>query len=353
MRTSALTVLLALSVLPGCSALFGALATRSDREPETAPGSGSARDRRASRSPGDEGYVDPGAFGSPGQEALAGRVGFARKPVQDGVTLVSEARLGEPLHLRFVTADAPINARPGCTSDSPLRLLVRASLVAADGKKVDEVLESRKLGGELDLRRVDASPTGSLSIASASDWSREVSELAAHEKVVRALNQRVLPHVAEGDNVLTVRVTADCTGASADDPVLAEGSVTLRATAAEKKAYLAKFGTQVQKAANPKLAALAPQVRELWEQDKAGHAKGQTLGVRVISAAWQKVRSEATGVVMHERVQAAIVVRPGDAASEDVCALYWLDVEREPSGGALRAGTSSGPSPFVCGNAPR
>ena len=156
----------------------------------------------------------------------------------------------------------------------------------------------------------------------------------------------------EGTNSLRILLTLDCGYADAKDPVEAEGTLQVEVKPGAKKAYLAKYGTQLTPSPHPENAKLVPQILKAMKA-KPDWDNEDLLGARVVSEDWIPVRNQVTGALVAKAVEAVLVVHAKKEENPDVCRLFTMSYARDAAGGPLYYNGTGDPTPFPCVNAPK
>jgi hypothetical protein len=308
--------------------------------------------------PADPGYVDPGPWVGPLGKKYAGRVVFSRAPIagtatDDADVYTGAYPLGEPLYIRYWSAESPHNRMPLCKSP---RIILRGEVNGDNqGKPVTSMhsfglyqLPTDSLTGR-DYGSLSNDNDAPFTKGSTLDLSRRED---AGERAVRELNATLIPRLVEGANDLHVAVTLDCGSSGQRDPVFAEGHLNVTVPPGGVAAYLTRFGTQIAPSPHPENAELVPQILAAMKR-KPDWDNEDLVGARVISRGWIPVRNELTGVLVEKAVEAVLVVHARKEKLPELCRAFDMSYRRDASGGDLYfAGTGSS-TPFPCSNAPR
>lgn len=303
---------------------------------------------------GDGDYVDPGPAYGPVAAKRAGQVVFSSAPIPmdaaDDSTAYASYTLGAPLYIRYFAADSPHNLMPRCSEP---HVVLRAEVNGEYAGKAPSFWNSFGGYDVSDLNTRGASSLSNeidLAFTTPSTWTGERE--VAGEAAVREFNGQVIPKLKEGSNDLRVLVTMMCSGAEADDPIVAEGTLKIDVPAGGVAAYLTKFGTRLGKSPHPDNKKLVPQILKAM-QNKSDWDNEDFIGAQVISEDWEPVRNEYTGVLTELRVTAALIVRAKKESSKEACRLFTMGFGKDPAGGSLYYAWTGDMTPFPCSNAPK
>ncbi|MDI1447492.1 hypothetical protein [Polyangium sp. 6x1] len=337
--------------LTGCVSLLGQLAGGSGSESKE----GSSEKADAPAAPGSSDYVDPGAWEGPLHQKYAGQVVFSSKPVpKDGAddsSVYTEYTLGDPLYARFWSKESPHNLMPKC--DDRQRHILRIDVNGEHAGKAPSYIPSFDLIQFNDNKtRSMASLTGDLEVPFTKASTVTFTKADADTRALREFNAIVVPKLKEGDNTVRVIVSLDCGASSDSDPLVAEGTLKVKVNPGAKQEYLTKYGAQLAPSPHPENAQLAPQITKLVD-DLPDWDNEIVLGSRVISAQWEPIRNQITGVLTHYRLDAAVVVRLKKEKDENACRVFNIGVQRDAAGGSIRWGGVGSNMPFPCLNAPK
>jgi hypothetical protein len=307
--------------------------------------------------PGQPGYVDPGPRLGPLHERYAGKVVFSGAPIpldgDDDSSVYTTYPLGQPLYLRYWSATSPHNLLPRCNAP---RIILRADV---DGAHAGAAITALPSFGDYELPRddlmtYDASSLSNdlqLAFTTAIPYDPSAREEAGRA-AVRQFNGRVIPQLADGTHQLRVLVTLDCGASSHDDPIVADGTVTVVVPAGGVTAYLREFGVQLAPSPHPANAALVPEILEAMRREPDWDNE-ELIGAQVTSPDWIPVRDEDTSVLIGKKVEAALIVRARKETHPEACRLFDMSYYRDVAGGPLRRWGTGSSTPFPCGNAPR
>ncbi|MDI3290255.1 hypothetical protein QHF83_43485 [Polyangium sp. 15x6] len=338
--------------LTGCVSLLGELVGGSGSKANEAA---SEDAKEAPAAPGSKDYVDPGAWEGPLHQKYAGQVVFSSKPIpKDGAddsSIYTEYTLGDPLYARFWSKESPHNLMPKC--DNRQRHILRIDVNGENAGKPASQISSFDLIEFNDNKvRTMASLTGELEVPFTKASTVTFTKADNDTRALREFNAIMVPKLKEGDNTVRVLVSMDC-GASRDtDPLVAEGTLKVKVKPGAKQEYLAKYGAQLAPSPHPENDKLAPEITKLVD-DKPDWDNEIVLGSRVISAQWEPIRNQITGVLTHYTLDAAVVVRLKKEKDENACRVFNIGITRDAAGGSIRWGGVGSDMPFPCMNAPK
>jgi hypothetical protein len=299
--------------------------------------------------PGAAGYVDPGEPYGPVAAKRAGQVVFSSAPIardaKDDRAALTTYKLGAPLHVSFFGDLVPHNLLPWCTQPT---LAFRAEV---NGEYAGQAPTGWQAFGGMDVmntkERPAASLAGDLAVTTPSVWS--LDREADSARTVRMFNADVVPKLVEGRNDVRVAVTMQCLAAKATDPVVAEGSIKIEVAAGGVTAYAKKFGTRLGKSPHQDNKKLVPQIIKATE---AAVTRYTVLGAQVASSEWESIRHKVTGVVIEQRLTAALIVRLNGVTAPEQCVLETAVFRKDPADTTVRYRSSGTTTPFPCSNAP-
>ena len=276
--------------------------------------------------------VDPGPWYGPLAEEYAGRVVFSSEYIprdsDDDGTVIAEYRLGDPLAIRYWSADSPHNML-GTLEPAGFDPVV--IYVATVGNATIE-LGRESLGLDNVRERVAATIGGevlTVPVPHIVGIGSESVDLA----VRRTFSDSVVSRLPAGPTIAEIEVFV-ATEFLEDDwsrtdervALLARGSLPIVVTEASRTAYVAEFGSRLPAYRHREGVRLAQLIEELaisaleWQG-------GTILATAVWSPDWLQIRDEDTGVLTHEYVEAYFVApRAGTA---DVCNAYLTRLQRE------------------------
>ena len=304
--------------------------------------------------PGDEGYIDPGGWEGPLHQKYAGQVVFSSAPIakdaKDDSTVVTSNNLGDVLYGRFWAKESQHNLLPRC--ETP-RHVLRYEINGAKAGKPASHLDS------FALVKLDEPKTRSMAsltfdpekpLTAHTVW--QSSGKKDHDSSSRFWTTAIVSQLKEGENTIRIVVTLDCDSSNSDDPIVAEGKLTVNVAPGSKAKYYQKFGMDLPPSKHPENDKLAPRIKQLVD-DMPDWDNEEVIAARVTSSEWEPIRNDLTGVLTHYYVDAAVIVHLKKETNPDVCRVFPIGVKRDVAGGNLIwAGNGSG-EPFVCSNAPK
>jgi hypothetical protein len=303
-----------------------------------------------------ESRIEPGPWAGPLHKKYAGKVVFSSRPIpmdgKDDRAVYRQYTLGDPLYIRYWSADSPHNLMPSC--DKP-RIISRADVNGRGAGKNLTELDSFALydvdTDKLDERKM-ASLSNELELAFTTPTTLDPSsEEEAGRQAVRLFNAQFIPQLHDGANEIRVIVSLDCGYSTQSDPVLAEGTLNVTVKPGAVAAYLTKYGTRL---ASSPFSGNRAVVRDIivamkkesdWRDEKI-------VGAQVTAEDWTAIHNEVTGRLVAKQIEAIIVARANKASAEE-CRLFHMSFRRDAAGGALyRFGTGDSEA-FACSNAPK
>lgn len=307
--------------------------------------------------PGQPGYVDPGPRLGPLHGRYAGKVVFSSRPIpldgDDDSSVYATYTLGQPLYLRYWSATSPHNLMPNC--DAP-RAILRADV---DGAHAGQPVTDLDSFGHYQLPRDDLMTYDASSLSNDLELPFTTAipyDPAAREEAgraaVRAFNADVIPQLTDGTHQLRVVVNLDCGAASADDPIVADGTITVEVPPGGVTAYFREFGTALPPSPHPDNAALVPEILDAMRREPDWDNE-VLIGALVTSPGWIPVRDDDTSVLVGKKVDAALIVRARTETHPEACRLFDMSYYRDVAGGPLRRWGTGSSTPFPCVNAPR
>lgn len=345
--------------LAGCAQIISSLNKPSSpaQGSSLAQGSGPAQASASSRTstalaPGQDGYQDPGAYDGPLAKKYAGKVVFSSAGIPydgtDDHSVYATYTLGQPLYMRYWSAESLHNLMPTCSSPRVYpRVDVNGAAASAKSRTslpsfglflIDETVLSTRLAQSL---------SGEVGRAFT---SRLVYDPAGREtggeSAVREFNSEVVPLLHEGTNTLHILVEADCGAADEKDPVLAEGTIQVTVKPGAIAKYLAAYGPKLAPSPNRQNAKLAKEILAVmkkqpdWDNEELRYAQ-------VISKDWQPVRNELGRLIAYQ-LEAAVLVHGRSDKGEQACRLFDVAYRRDPAGGDLYFAGTGDMHAFPC-----